>query len=169
VGWFVREEADGVHVIPDSTEVDSSEADALIRAAGVPYARRVSIKPTTRWWDHRPWHTVVFMPNRKNLEADEWNCALMHELVHAMGIRRGTLVQEGAKRGARTEERVAEYGSQILCEHYGWPAPGHYREALGPLVASERDEIRARLSLLRSLVLANPDRDARLRLPPDLG
>lgn len=119
---------------PSAIGIDTSKVEALIRADDIGWGGKRSernyAQGCMRWMWSPPRAMLpgngmgphacirIQIPPRRFVEAERIHSLLAHELVHAVGVRLGTLDCEGAD-----EERVAELGAEILCRAFDWPYP----------------------------------------------
>lgn len=162
-------------------DVDDSWLEGLIRAAGVGYGRRrrTHYFGMTRWngGHHEfgyalrhdqpqvkrtrrigggevsrvPMLPRINMPHKHKVAKENWLPVLVHELMHAVGVKRGTIRSTGGANFMISEERVAEYAALALCTELGWFFPRYYIDRIGEPTAEEQREIDARLAHVKAL------------------
>lgn len=91
----------------------------------------------------------VTLPSRVTVARDDWLSGLAHELMHAVGFRRGTFEPTAG------EERIAELGAEIICRRMKWPYLDWYQHLpdFGIPTQAELLELGARLTFWRGLML----------------
>jgi len=113
-------------------------------------SRRPGWRPFFKSQESTGWRAIFMPPEWSFPSRADYATCLLHEALHATGHVLGT-IRWGRDYGdsARSEERVAEWGSLIVAEWFGLdPQPSPWVAGLGQMTDDEMDEFLGRLAAL---------------------